>query len=285
MTAGSIAIDVTDATFQQTVLEESRRRPVVVDFWAPWCGPCKVLGPIIERVAAEHDGQVVLAKLNTDENPRTAMAFKIQGIPAVKAFRDGRVVAEFTGALPEPQVRRFFEQLLPSAADRLAAEGARIAASGDLATAESKFRDALAHDSNHPEAILGLARILLGRDDANSKEEAERLLSRVPNDRRAKVLRHTLFLESFAAKNDPAELERDAKANPTDPRARYRHGVMLAAQGRYEDALDELLESVRLDRRFADEAARKAVLAVFDILGMQSPVTREYQRRLSQILF
>ncbi|NUQ56805.1 MAG: thioredoxin, partial [Dehalococcoidia bacterium] len=120
MPAGSAVRDVTDDTFASEVLTESSKRPVVVDFWAPWCGPCRVLGPIIERVAAEYGGSVVLAKLNTDENPETSMAYGIQGIPAVKAFRNGKVVAEFTGAIPEARVRAFFQQLAPGPADQAA---------------------------------------------------------------------------------------------------------------------------------------------------------------------
>ena len=123
MPATHTVLDVTDASFATDVLELSKTKPVVVDFWAPWCGPCRVLGPIIEKVAAEQNGEVQLVKLNTDENPRTAQEYRIQGIPAVKAFRDGRVIVEFTGAIPEPQVRSFFAKLAPTAAERASAGG------------------------------------------------------------------------------------------------------------------------------------------------------------------
>ncbi len=282
MTTGSAVHDVTDETFATAVLQESNSRPVVVDFWAPWCGPCRVLGPMIERVAAEYGGEVVLAKLNTDENPRTSMAYGIQGIPAVKAFRNGQVVAEFTGAVPEPQVRAFFQKLVPSPAERAAREAEQLARTGDTAGAERRFRDILAQSPSNADAIVGLAAILLDRGETN---EAESLLERAPADRRAKALRHRVFLDNFASKHAGDNLESEAAANPRDPRARYRWGVMLAARGDYEAALEELIESVRLDRGFADGAARKAVLAVFDILGLDSPLTREYQRRLSSVLF
>jgi len=281
VTAPSPVLDVTDATFASEVLAASNARVVVVDFWAPWCGPCRVLGPTIERVAASFGDEVRLVKLNTDENPRTATQYRIQGIPAVKAFRGGQVVNEFTGAIPEPQVRAFFQKLVPSPAERAARDAEALAAT-DPAAAEARFRDALRTAPNNGDAIAGLARILLAR---GGTAEAEELLERAPADRRARALKHRIFLDGFARKHANEDLRAEAAANPRDPRARYRWGVMLAAREQYEPALDELLESVRLDRAFADGAARKAALAVFDILGLESPVTREYQRRLSSVLF
>ncbi len=282
MPAAPLVLDVTDADFGATVLEKSKSKPVVVDFWAPWCGPCRVLGPIIERVAGEMGGEVVLAKLNTDENPRTAQTYRIQGIPAVKAFRDGQVVAEFTGAVPEAQVRAFFQKLAPSRAEQAVREGEAMAQRGDTAGAEARFRAALAESSVNADALVGLSSLLLQRGE---REEAERLLARIPTDRRAKVLKHRLFLAEFAAKHTNEDLQGEAASNPRDPRARYRWGVMLAARENYEGAFEELLESLRIDRKFADGAARKAILAIFDIMGLDSPITREYQRRLSSVLF
>lgn len=282
MPAAQASIDVTDATFASEVLERSMTVPVVVDFWAPWCGPCRVLGPIIEKVAGEHGGAVVLAKLNTDENPRTATEYRIQGIPAVKAFRNGQMIAEFTGAIPEPQVRAFFAKVLPKPGEAAAAEAEALLMQGDLAGAETRYREILKTESSNADAIVGLAAILASRGEMDAAEE---ILARVPTDRRAKALKHQIFLSSFEEKHAGEDLAGEAQANPGDPRARYRWGVMLAARGQFIEALDELIESVRIDRNFADGAARKAVLAVFDIIGLDSPVTREYQRRLSSVLF
>ncbi len=282
MPAETAALDVTDASFAAEVLERSKTVPVVVDFWAPWCGPCRVLGPIIEKVAGENVGEVVLTKLNTDENPRTATTFRIQGIPAVKAFRDGKMVAEFTGSVPESQVRAFFAKLVPSPAERAAKVAQAHAASGDEAAAEVGFRSALAASSVNADAIVGLATILRRRGE---RDEAERLLDRAPNDRRAKAMKHRLFLDDFAARHGAENLESEAADAPRDPRSRYRWGVMLAAKEQYEPALDELIESVRLDKTFAESAARKAVLAVFDIVGLESPLTKDYQRKLASVLF
>ncbi|MEX1102863.1 MAG: tetratricopeptide repeat protein, partial [Dehalococcoidia bacterium] len=229
----------------------------------------------------EYGDDVALVKLNTDENPQVSMQYRIQGIPAVKAFVDGRVVAEFTGAVPEAQVRAFFQRLAPSPEEKAAREAEQVA-QADPAEAERRFREVLAKSPNNADAIVGLATILVNRGQT---EAASDLLERVPTDRRAKVLRHRIFLEGFAAKHANEDLEGEAGANPKDPRARYRWGVMLAAGKQWEPALDELLESVRLDRSFAEGAARKAMLAVFDVLGLDSELTRDYQRRLSTVLF
>ncbi len=282
MTTQPSVLEVTDATFATAVLERSRAKPVVVDFWAPWCGPCRTLGPIIERVTAQFGGEIELAKLNTDDNPRTSAQYGIQGIPAVKAFVDGRVVSEFTGALPESQVRAFFQKLAPSPAGRAAREADELARRGDTAAAERGYREALAASPDNADAIAGLAQLLVQRGET---QEAEDLLKRAPTDRRAKVLRHRIFLRGFAERHANDDLQGEAAANPGDARARYRWGVMLAAQERYQEALDELLESVSIDRAFADGAARQAALAVFDILGLDAPLTRDYQRRLSSLLF
>jgi putative thioredoxin len=240
-----------------------------------------VLGPVIEHIAGEHGDDVVLAKLNTDDNPQTATQFRIQGIPAVKAFRDGRVVKEFTGAQPEPQVRAFFAALVPTAIEKAAKAAVDLVRTGDP-QAEPALRAVLEKSPGNTDAIVALARILIARGET---DEAEKHLGRAIGDRRAKVLKHRIFLDRFATTHAGDDIPGDAEKNPGDPRARYRHGVLLAAQERYEDSLEELLASLGLDRTFADGAARQATLAVFDILGLDSPLTREYQRRLSQVLF
>ncbi|MEO8540496.1 MAG: tetratricopeptide repeat protein [bacterium] len=278
----SAPIEVTDGNFAIEVQQRSKELPVVVDFWAPWCGPCRVLGPTIEKVAGDYAGKVVLAKLNTDENPKVSALFRIQGIPAVKAFKDSKVIAEFTGAYPEPQVRAFFEKLVPGPAIRITDEAEELLRLGDVPAAEASYRAILSKSPNQPDALVGLATILLGRGETGPAGD---LLERAPTDRRAKVLKHRLFLDEFAAKHAAEDLEGSARENPRSPRDRYRWGVMLAARGRYEEALDELLDSIRIDRAFADGAARKAMLAVFDILGLDSEMTRDYQRQLSTALF
>jgi len=276
------AIDVSDDSFDALVIDESNRRPVVVDFWAPWCEPCKILGPTLEHVAAQRGQAVRLAKLNTDENPETAAKFEIEAIPEVKAFKDGEVVGQFTGVLPEENILQFFSELAPTDEELAIREAEALADSGDFKAAESAFRKALQENPNNVEALLGLAAILL---DKNEKEEAEQCIKRALPDRRAKVMQHEIFFHEFALKHEGKELDKEILEEPNSPRAHYRWGVMLAADGQLLESLDELLISVSIDRNFSDEAARKAILAVFDILGLETQIVREYQRKLGALLF
>src|SRR5919198_1360308 len=170
-------MDVSAATFEADVIEASFERPVVVDFWAPWCGPCRMLGPLLERLAGEAGGAWVLAKVNVDQAPAVAARYGVQGIPAVKGFRDGRVVVEFVGAQPEPAVRRFLERLAPSTAERDVGEGQRHADLGDLTAAVAAFRRGLASHTDHPRALLGLG---LGLAESGRVAESEEALAALP---------------------------------------------------------------------------------------------------------
>jgi putative thioredoxin len=284
MAAGQV-IDVGDADFEREVLERSHELPVVVDFWAPWCGPCRVLGPVLERLAAEHPGGFVLAKVNVDEAPGVAQTFRIQSIPAVKGFRDGEMVAEFVGAQPEPAVRQFLTAVLPTEADRRAAAGTAHAAAGATDLAEAAFNAALAHEPRHSRALVGLARL---HADAGRHADALALLERVTSggsighdaERLAAELR-----TRAAGNGDEASLRARVAAHPDDLDARLTLGRLLAAAGRYEDALGDLLEVVRRDPRFADDGARKAMLDVFEVLGARHPVTERYRGELAKALF
>src|SRR5690349_12012526 len=177
MPTSSFVFDVGDADFAREVLERSREVPIVVDFWAPWCGPCRTLGPLLERLAVEHAGAFRLAKVNVDEAPRVAQAFRVQSIPAVKAFRDGAVVAEFVGPHPEASVRQFLTSVVPTETDRDALEGDQRAAAGDRDAAAAAYTAALARDPRHARALLGLARVHAGK---GADAEALPLLERVP---------------------------------------------------------------------------------------------------------
>ena len=274
--------DVDETNFQQLVLERSRSVPVVVDFWAAWCGPCRLLGPTLERSVAALDGQIELAKINTDENPRLATQYRIEGIPAVKAFRDGALVDEFTGALPEPQVKAFLQGLLPSQADQLAEAAVREAYAGNREMAEATYRRALEQDRGHKAANLGLARLLSARGET---AEALRLLDNIPGDPEAARFRAEISLSAGSPDADEAGLADRIAREPADVDARYLLGRALAARGVYEDALELLLDVVRLDRKYEDDAGRKAMLEIFAVLGDGDPLTQAYRRRLGSLLF
>jgi putative thioredoxin len=277
--------DVPERDFEREVLDRSRTVPVVVDLWAPWCAPCRALGPVLERLAEEHAGAFVLAKVNVDEAPAVAQALRVQSIPAVKAFRDGVLVAEFVGAQPEHAVRQFIAAVLPSEADRLVRDAEVRAAAGDADAARALFADALAREPRHARGLLGLARLhVAGGDDAEALALLERMPPGAPVAREAERLAAELRTRTDAT-GDAAALRARIEAAPEDLDARLHLGRVLAARGKYEDALVELLEIVRRDPKHADEAARKAMLDVFEVLGPGHPLADRFRSELARTLF
>jgi putative thioredoxin len=278
--------DVGDADFEHEVLERSDERPVVVDFWAPWCGPCRALGPILERLADEQAGAFVLARVNVDEAPGLAQAFQVRSIPAVRAIRERGLVGAFDGAQPESVVRQFLASVLPGEAERAAAEGQARLAAGDRAGAESAWEAALRLDPREPRALLGLGKL---RAEAGDVEAALALLERIgPGTRQTEEAdRVAALLRTRAAGPgaDEDELRRRLEAAPGDLATRLALGRLLAAQGRSEEALAELLEAVRRDPAFEDGAARRAMLDLFTALGPEHPLTHEYRSALARALF
>ena len=280
-------IEVTDQDFARTVIEQSRRVPVVVDFWAPWCGPCRMIGPVLERLASEANGAWVLAKLNVDNNQQTAARYGIQGIPAVKGFRDGQVVSEFVGAVPEPQIRRFIDQLVPSAADIMAKQGQQFEAAGQDASAMAAYRRALVSNPNHPAALLGLGRLLVKQDQY---QEAVSTLQRVPFGKPERAEAEGLIAKaSFRQQSDltggEVEARRKLAANPDDLDARLALASAMAAKGSYREALEGYLEVVRRDRGAFRDHARRDMLALFTVLGDENELTLEYRPQLAILLF
>jgi putative thioredoxin len=262
-------IEVTDATFGRDVLEVSMDRPVVVDFWAEWCQPCRVIGPVLERLAREREGEFVLAKLDVDANPQAAGAFRIQSIPAVKAFRDGRVIEEFIGAIPEASIRRFIDVVVPSEADRLVIQADGLERGGRLDQAEGLYRRAFELDPNHTGAAVGLGRAAAARGDL---EEARRLLQPLRPYPEAERVLAAIDIASWA---EPG----------SDGRGPLARAERAAAEGRFQEALEVFLAAVTNGGQDERERARAAMLKLFAVLGDDEPLTVEYRRRLSAALF
>ena len=281
MTAGAV-LDSSDATFATDVIERSRELPVVVDFWAPWCGPCRVLGPTLETIAEERAGEVQLVKINVDENPAVAGSYRVQGIPAVKAFRDGEVVSEFVGALPEPQVRSFFDALVPSAADQALAAAEHALRMDQPGAARLHLEHALELDPDHRAVAAALAAILV--DDGES-DRARELAARFPGDPAAARVLARLTFGDEAGDHSREELEARLEANADDAEAHYALGCLLAAGGEWRDALDHLLTTVRLDRAVAGDGGRLRMLDAFTLLGDGHELTRAYRQRLTNVIF
>lgn len=268
--------DVTDATFENDVVRASHDRPVVVDFWAAWCGPCRQLSPMLEAAADRWAGDVDVVKVDVDQAPGLAATYGVQGIPAVKAFRDGAVVAEFVGAQPQTVVERFFAALAPSQADRLVA---RARASAEPVERERLLRAALDVDRGHHGATVALAGLLA---DRGAVEEARALLAAVPTTGEAASLAARLNLAEAAV--DEADLDHlRAAADAGDARARLELGRALAAAGVYKEALGHLVEAAR--RAPTREEARDAALEVFRLLGDDDERVRAFRPRLAAALF
>jgi putative thioredoxin len=285
--------DVTTASFRADVLTASQRQPVLVDFWAPWCGPCKQLTPALERAVADAGGKIALVKMNIDEHPQIAGQLGIQSIPAVIAFDKGQPVDGFVGALPESQIRGFIERLvgpLGGGFAELLAEAEAAAAKGDSAGAAALYAEILDQDPSEAKAVGGLARLQVA---AGQLEQAKGLLATVPAPAPGKEQDPAVaaawaalrLAEQAASVGDLAPLERAIMANPDDHKSRFDLAVALSAKGERAGAADQLLEIIRRDRKWNDEAARKQLLQLFEAWGLMDPATVAARRKLSAIWF
>ncbi len=279
--------DIELAEFREAVLEESRRRPVVVDFWAPWCGPCRILGPILEKLAAEFGGDFFLAKVNTEDSPELAEHFGIRSIPNVKIFKDSQVVDEFIGALSEAEARKFLRRHCPGPADRKFIEGIALRDQGQLEDARRLFEEILKIDASHPGALLELGKLLAGEGDAAGAVALwERVPASSPQADQAEMLKQALqFQVACNEAGGAAACAARAASEPENLEVRYFNGCCLAAMGEFRGALEEFLFVVTRNRNFRDEAARKAMLTVFALAGNRSELAEEYRKRLALVLF
>jgi putative thioredoxin len=271
-------VEVSEATFASDVLAQSNQVPVVVDFWAPWCGPCRTLGPLLERLAAEAKGAFVLAKLNVDDSPRLSASYGVQGIPAVKAFRDGQVLDEFVGAQPEAKVREFLKKVAPTAADRKLAEAHSLLATRHWAQAETAYQAVLADQPANAAAALGLLKSLLALGRGC---EADDLLADFPRGDAAPVAEKLAPLARLLCEVEGA----DAPLADSDLDALYFQSARLLARGQFEAGMDGLLDVLRQDKRFRKGEPRQALVALFELLGDDDPITHEYRNELASVLF
>lgn len=282
----SVIIDVTAETFAEAVLERSFERPVVVDFWAEWCGPCKTLGPVLERLAAEYAGKFVLARAETEALPDIAQRFGVRSIPAVYGVRDGQVFDAFVGALPESSIRAWLDRLMPTPAEEALAEARRLEPT-DPSAAEARYRGALGLAPTDPAAKTGLARVLLhlGRPD-EARGLIAALEARGYLEPEAEAVKAELSVRAQAASTGGVAAARAAlAAAPGDPALRLKLAEALAAEGGYAEALAEALDLVEGHRKALGDQPRLLMLNVFQLLPPDSDLTAEYRRKLSAALY
>jgi putative thioredoxin len=296
-TAGTSSPHIKDGnleTFAADVLEASRQVPVIVDFWAPWCGPCKQLGPALEKAVAEANGAVKLVKVNIDENQEIARQLRIQSIPTVYAFKNGQPVDGFMGAIPDSQIRTFVQQLAGGASQGGADQAVEVLAAadeafaaGDIATAAQAYGHVLQDEPGHPKAVAGLAKCYLKTGDV---DRARKTLQLVRPDGQAdeavRAVEAELKLrEQAPGAGNTAEFDAKVAANPNDHQARYDLALALDSKGDRDGALSALLEIVKRDRKWNEDAARKHLVTLFEAMGPTDPRTIDARKRLSAILF
>jgi putative thioredoxin len=278
--------DVSEQDFQTEVIEKSKQVPVVVDFWAPWCGPCQVLKPILEKLAEEYQGKFFLAEINADENQALSAQFGVRGIPSVKAVYNGKIVNEFSGALPEPAVREFLDQIIPDESEIKRQEAMAIYESGDLQAALSKLNEAIALDENNFNAKINLAGLLLENNNPHAaKDVVEKLPTSIqPDEAVRELLTRIELMERTSELPDRQILMQQIREDGMNLQARLDLANLYISEQAYDDALELLFDVLKKDRHYGDDAARKTMLSVFTLLGSQDPRVRSARKNLASLL-
>ena len=286
MSSTDYIIDITEANFNSHVVEASYTRPVLVDFWATWCGPCQALIPIVTKLAEEYQGQFILAKVNIDEQQQLAAQFAVRSVPTVKLVKQGQVVDEFMGALPESSIREFLDRHIERESDRQLQAALALYQNGEADQAIAQIQSAMQGDPENPRLPVQLLSLLLKE---NRVAEAESLLENLPRELRAsdeiKGVETQLRFLSEAEGADLPSLQQQVQDNPKDCATRHRLAALYIAQADYAKALEELLEIIRLDRKFEDDIGRKDMLKVFDILGDKHELVSSYRQKMSRLLY
>jgi len=278
--------DVDQENFEKVVLEGSNNVPVVVDFWAPWCGPCKSLKPLLEKLAEEYAGKFILAKINSDENQTLAGQYGVRGIPNVKAFFKGNVIHEFSGALPESEVRTFLDKIIPSPAEELRVEAIELNNKNELDAALLKIEQALALENENLSFQLDKARILVRK---NQIEEAKSIVDDFPIQMQTDpgvvdLLTRIGLILNTRDLPDEATLVANISADVNDLKSRMNLANLYIGNDQYQPALEQLLEVIKLDRSYNDDEARKTMLSLFNVLGNQHALVRQYRKQLAALL-
>ena len=285
--------DVTRSDFSARVIEQSHKIPVLVDFWAPWCGPCRMLTPIIERLAEEYAGKLFVAKVNTDVEQELALEYRIRGIPAVKLFRNGQLAGEFVGVQPESAIRALIDRVLPNETEESIDRALALAKTGESAEAVTLLRRTLDREPNNDRAKVALVRLLcehmpegeVAARVAECRKLVDSVSVRASTSPELEAARARLNLWGIVESAPPMQaLERRVATDPDDHAARHRLAARLALIGQYEPALEHLLEIIRRDRHFNDDVARKTLLGLFSLLGKQHPLVVKYRGLLSRTL-
>jgi len=281
------SIEVTEENFQTEVLEKSKSVPILVDFWAEWCQPCQLLKPVLEKLAAEYNGKFILAKVNADTNQTLAAQFGVRGIPNVKAVYGGKIVNEFTGVLPEPEIRKVLSLIIPKDSEIKRQHAMTVMKSGDAETALKLLDEAITLDSENYKAQVDKAQICVEQNDITTAAE---ILKKIPlavyeSDPRIQEIKTKIDIASRSAGlADKKTLLENIKNNPSDLQSKLDLANVFIAEQDYSPALDLLFEIIQQDRQFGDDMARKTILEIFTLAGTQTDMVREARKKLSRLL-